>query len=187
MAERESVGERERERVHIMNPHANSVFPQQPEESEPVKRSTRAAAKSASEKMKVSCLSLLVWFLFTPLHWRIHSKSVLEAGAELRAAHSEHTALAELRRWRSVYKFVYTPHCMFITGGTYNWSSTRSLEWIWNILPGHAQQESVQLYYFALTIFGYGVQFSTFLFINEKNQTTRFILSLTDTRWSDSQ
>lgn len=41
-----------------MHPHPVSVFLQQPEESEPVKRSTRSAAKSASGRLKVSSLSL---------------------------------------------------------------------------------------------------------------------------------
>lgn len=58
----------DRETVYVMYPHANSLFTQQPEESKPVKRSTRSAAKSASGKMKVSWPSLLIWFLFTPLH-----------------------------------------------------------------------------------------------------------------------
>lgn len=48
------------ETVYIMYPHTISVFPQQPEECEPVKRLTRSAAKSASGKIKVSWLSVLV-------------------------------------------------------------------------------------------------------------------------------
>lgn len=48
--------------------HTNSVFSQQPEDSEPVKRLTRSAAKSASGKIKVSWLSVFVWFLFMLLH-----------------------------------------------------------------------------------------------------------------------
>uniref|UniRef100_A0A668ARS0 PP1-binding domain-containing protein n=1 Tax=Myripristis murdjan TaxID=586833 RepID=A0A668ARS0_9TELE len=40
--------------VDIIYPDASSLFPQQPEDSKPVKRSTRSAAKSASGKMKTS-------------------------------------------------------------------------------------------------------------------------------------
>uniref|UniRef100_A0A3B5A5F0 PP1-binding domain-containing protein n=1 Tax=Stegastes partitus TaxID=144197 RepID=A0A3B5A5F0_9TELE len=55
------VRERGRETVYIMYPQANCLFPQQPEESEPVKRSTRSAAKSASGKMKATSTAARRW------------------------------------------------------------------------------------------------------------------------------
>uniref|UniRef100_A0A665X0I8 PP1-binding domain-containing protein n=1 Tax=Echeneis naucrates TaxID=173247 RepID=A0A665X0I8_ECHNA len=45
----------------VTYPHANSLLPQQPEESEPAKRSTRSAAKLASGKMKVTSQTTWCW------------------------------------------------------------------------------------------------------------------------------
>uniref|UniRef100_A0A3P8S1X5 PP1-binding domain-containing protein n=1 Tax=Amphiprion percula TaxID=161767 RepID=A0A3P8S1X5_AMPPE len=55
------VRERGKETIYIMYPQANCLFPQQPEESEPVKRSTRSAAKSASGKMKMTSTAARRW------------------------------------------------------------------------------------------------------------------------------
>lgn len=66
-----NVRQRERRDPYNVSSLQLLCVPQQPEESEPVKRSTRSAAKSASGKIKVSWLSVLVWFLFTPLQWGI--------------------------------------------------------------------------------------------------------------------
>ncbi|KAI3372284.1 hypothetical protein L3Q82_022791, partial [Scortum barcoo] len=58
---RKCVRECVREKVYITYPHTNSVFPQQPVECEPVKRSTRSAAKSASGKMKMTSTAARRW------------------------------------------------------------------------------------------------------------------------------
>uniref|UniRef100_A0A673A1W7 PP1-binding domain-containing protein n=1 Tax=Sphaeramia orbicularis TaxID=375764 RepID=A0A673A1W7_9TELE len=55
------VRECDSETVDIMYPYSDSLFPQQPEESEPVKRSTRSAAKSASGKMKMTSTATRRW------------------------------------------------------------------------------------------------------------------------------
>uniref|UniRef100_A0A8C9ZHM9 PP1-binding domain-containing protein n=1 Tax=Sander lucioperca TaxID=283035 RepID=A0A8C9ZHM9_SANLU len=49
------------EPVYKMYPNANTVLPQQPEESEPGKRSTRSAAKSAAGKMKMASTATRRW------------------------------------------------------------------------------------------------------------------------------
>lgn len=100
------------EAVCVIYHQANSLFLQQPAESEPVKRSTRSAAKSACGKMKVSWLSLLLLISLYITSLRTLHNSLWRTVMELMSAQSHHNLFSFSSR-----KLAYV--CIFVCLSSY--------------------------------------------------------------------